>query len=1139
MNTRRLLTALAYMGLVILVVLLFYRFMEQNSRRIQEQNLVYAEDAMRQMATRIDDQFKSAQEIIGTYAYFLTTSPHAPEMNSASLSHLAARSPFNALTFATPEGITLSSIGLSRETGEREYFLRGMEGKSGVSVILDSPLFNQTVLGFYVPVVYDGKTLGVLYGIYRADMYLKEMLETSYFGVTSDVFLCQRDGTVIGSSGRTDTNRSGGHILSRLLAAGQIDGEIERKARKIFEKGGAGAFTAPENSEIDNLCVMSLPNYDYVLVQLFPASVTSGMIKRANMAGVELELALLALFVLCASCLLIRGYFRRRGLEKENHEFGLVIKGLNRLFGSRYCVVDLENGRYDYIAGFAPQADSLPPGGSYAELLRHSASVLATEEEKADFGRFFSPENLAALMKGRDYVNYECRAMRDSGEEWESVVTIVLERNLDGTARRVLLARQNVTDRKQRELETEKRMAHMHRKERQYSLAATSNALYSYEFNVSKDLLEEDVEHIVDGEAISLLRHKGLSLPCRASDLFAVWQENVLPESRDDFAPLTRHGYLLHCFEQGRQEVNLDYWLTDVTGREICIRQAFYMTRDDITGDVMAMTVARDNTQAVEKQRMQTRALQEALMQAQHANKAKTTFLSNMSHDIRTPMNAIIGFATIAAGHLDNRDQVADCLGKVLSSSNHLLSLINDILDMSRIESGKMSFKVQECNIPELMHNLVTIIQPQIKAKQLQLFIDTFEVTNEDVMTDPLKLNQVFINLLSNAVKYTAAGGVISFRITQQPTFKHGFADYTFEVSDNGIGMSEEFQRHIFEPFTRESTTTRSGIQGTGLGMAITRNIIEMMNGEIGVQSEQGKGSTFTVRLSFQLCEARPDDGRIKELGGLRALVVDDDFHVCDSVDKMLKKIGLRSEWTTSAREAVYRAQIAHDDNDPFNTIILDWQMPDMNGVEAARRIRSIVGEDIPIIILTAYEWTDIENEARAAGVTAFCAKPLFMSDLKNALLTSHKLKDREKTAPMSKEDFSGRRILLVDDLEMNREVAEFILTEAGFEVETAPDGTDAVEMVRRSPENYYDAILMDVQMPTMNGYDATVAIRKLSRKDVAGMPIIAMTANALEEDKALALKSGMNDHISKPIDIARLFEVIGRYFRGAGDSRD
>ena len=588
---------------------------------------------------------------------------------------------------------------------------------------------------------------------------------------------------------------------------------------------------------------------------------------------------------------------------------------------------------------------------------------------------------------------------------------------------------------------------------------------------------------------------------------------------------------LLRCYEKGDREVVVEYWVDACGQEQMCVRQSYVMTRDETTGDIMVMVVSKDITEQVKKQREQTQALQEALLQAQHANKAKTTFLSNMSHDIRTPMNAIIGFSTIAVSHIDNKDQVLDCLHKVLSSSNHLLNLINDILDMSRIESGKVQIKEQECNLSEQMHNLVDIIQPQIKAKQLELFIDTFEVTNEDVIADPLKLNQVFLNLLSNAVKYTPAGGMVTFRIMQKTTFRHGYGDYTFIVKDNGIGMSPEFVEHIFEPFERESTVTQSGIQGTGLGMAITKNIVEMMNGTISVESEAGKGSTFTVELELKLQDTEKTAQQIKDLEGLRALVVDDDINTCDSVNKMLKQIGLRAEWTTSGKEAVYRARIAREEGDSYHTFIIDWQMPGLSGVETTRRIREVVGNEAPIIILTAYEWTDIEEEATAAGVTAFCAKPLFMSDLKTVLLAANNLMEKQEEVPeWTLADFKGKRILLVEDNELNREIAQLILEESGFLVDTAPDGTDAVAVMEKAEENYYDAILMDVQMPIMDGYEATRTIRRLPRNDVKNLPIIAMTANALEEDKEAALMNGMNAHIAKPLDMDVFISVLRKF---------
>ena len=526
----------------------------------------------------------------------------------------------------------------------------------------------------------------------------------------------------------------------------------------------------------------------------------------------------------------------------------------------------------------------------------------------------------------------------------------------------------------------------------------------------------------------------------------------------------------------------------------------------------------------LEKQRLD---LQDALAAAQHANRAKTTFLNNMSHDIRTPMNAIIGFTSLAATHIDNPEQVQAYLSKITTSSNHLLSLINDVLDMSRIESGKVKIEEKETSLPEIMHDLKTIVQADIASKQLDFYIDTADVINEHILCDKLRLNQALLNLLSNAMKFTKPGGIVSVRVLQKGGAPEGWAFYEFQIKDTGIGMSKEFLEHVFEPFERERTSTVSGIQGTGLGMAITKNIVDMMGGQISVVSEEGKGTTFTVTLQFKICSSPVRQDVIPELKGLRALVVDDDFNTCSSVTKMLSIIGMRPDWTTSGKEAVLRVRLAEEQNDEYAAYIIDWLMPDMNGIEVVRRIRGIIGVETPIIILTAYDWSDIEEEARKAGVTAFCSKPIFLSELREILESPFLRESTKETVQKEQAAFNGRSILLVEDNELNQEIAMEILKEAGFEVDVADDGAVAVEKMKAAKPGRYDLILMDIQMPILNGYDATRQIRGLERKEIAGIPIIAMSANAFEEDKQAALEAGMNGHIAKPIDVGMLMAAL------------
>ncbi len=490
-------------------------------------------------------------------------------------------------------------------------------------------------------------------------------------------------------------------------------------------------------------------------------------------------------------------------------------------------------------------------------------------------------------------------------------------------------------------------------------------------------------------------------------------------------------------------------------------------------------------------------------------------------------MNAIIGFTSLAATHIDNKEQVLDYLKKISVSSQHLLSLINDVLDMSRIESGKVKIEEKAVHLPDLIHDVRSIIQPNISAKRLALFIDTMDVVDEDIITDPLRLNQILLNILSNAIKFTPTGGMISIRISQKNSAPKGHGCYEFRIKDNGIGMSREFQKHIFEEFSREESSTVSGIQGTGLGMSITKSIVDLMGGTIAIESEPGKGSEFIVNLCFELSGQKVEQKQIPQLEGLRALVADDDTDTCLNVSTMLTKIGMRPEWTISGKEAVIRTKYAVEQGDEFSVYIIDWLIPDMNGIEIVRQIRKVIGDSCPIIILTAYDWADIEEEARAAGVTAFCEKPLFLSELRKVLEEPFNINIVQKPSIPVMPDFKGKKILLVEDNELNREIAMEILKEEGFVVESAENGAEAVRKMEQAVPGQYDIILMDIQMPVMDGYEATRRIREMPEAEKANIPIFAMTANAFEEDRQNALKAGMNGHIAKPLDIPHLLNVL------------
>lgn len=546
--------------------------------------------------------------------------------------------------------------------------------------------------------------------------------------------------------------------------------------------------------------------------------------------------------------------------------------------------------------------------------------------------------------------------------------------------------------------------------------------------------------------------------------------------------------------------------------------------------------ISMDITKAKNNEIEARRALVDAYHAAERANRAKTEFLSNMSHDIRTPMNAIVGMTAIAAANINNRKRVTECLGKITSSSRHLLGLINEVLDMASIESGKLSLVNEDFNLSDLVDNMVTMIKPGIDAHDHELDVHIHELVHENVCGDCMRIQQIFLNLTSNAIKYTPNGGKITITIRELPSKRPSIGCYECSVEDNGIGMTEEFQKIMFEPFVRADNLRTTDVQGTGLGMAITKNIVNMMNGDIRVVSAPNKGTKVTVTIFLKLQDEVTD--KIKELQDLPVLVVDDDKACCESTVEMLGDIGIAGEWVLSGREAVARTIERHNEGNDFFAVIVDWRMPEMDGVETARQIRSHVGKDVTIIVLTAYNYYEIEADAREAGVDAFITKPLFRSRLTATFkeLVAAKADPESAAAKkdllprVPKKNYIGRRVLLVEDNELNREVATEILKMAGIEVDTAENGKQAVDLIAAAPEDRYSLVLMDIQMPVMNGYEATAAIRALNGRR-GSLPIVAMTANAFAEDVMKAKNAGMNDHISKPIDLGKLDAILSTYF--------
>lgn len=611
----------------------------------------------------------------------------------------------------------------------------------------------------------------------------------------------------------------------------------------------------------------------------------------------------------------------------------------------------------------------------------------------------------------------------------------------------------------------------------------------------------------------------------------------VHPEDRKEYLELVDFPNLKHTLNEEHSFVSMEYRSihTKEDGSftsEGWVRVSIILANMENGVPRQVVYVAQDITEVKKKEEQEHQALKDAYEIATQANAAKSDFLSKMSHDIRTPMNAIIGMTAIAGTHLDDRERILDCLNKITISSKHLLALINEVLDMSKIESGKIDLAEDMFNLSDLIQNLQVMTRPAVQQKQHELEFHIVHVEHEDLIGDVLRLQQVFMNILGNAIKYTPPGGKLELEITEKPSKIFGYSYFEFVFQDNGIGMSEKFQAQIFEPFARAEDSRVSKIEGTGLGMTIAANIIRMMNGNITVESKEGQGSKFTV--SVFLKQQNMKAMNINQLIELPVLVVDDDAFACEAACTILDDIGLKSEWVQSGREAIERIRQAVQTGENFFAVILDWKMPDMDGIQTARAIRQEVCSDIPIIILTAYDWSNIETEARQAGVNEFISKPLFKSRLVYLFRKIIGDEQGEKSlaeASSDYQDFEGRRILLVEDNDLNREIAEEIIGAAGIEVESAGDGKQALERFQEKEIGYYDLILMDIQMPVMNGYEATRAIRRLSRPDAAAVPIIAMTANAFTEDMIASREAGMNEHITKPLNIEQLMECMGRWF--------
>ena len=526
--------------------------------------------------------------------------------------------------------------------------------------------------------------------------------------------------------------------------------------------------------------------------------------------------------------------------------------------------------------------------------------------------------------------------------------------------------------------------------------------------------------------------------------------------------------------------------------------------------------------------RSQMNELEKARQAALEANKAKSEFLANMSHDIRTPMNAIVGMTAIAAAHIDDRKQVENCLRKITLSSKHLLGLINDVLDMSKIESGKLTLTTEQISLKEVVEGIVNIMQPQVKTKKQTFDIHVENILTENVWCDGVRLNQVLLNLLSNATKYTPEGGSIHLSLFEENSPKgERYVRIYIKVKDNGIGMSPDFLKRIYESYSRADGARIHKTEGAGLGMAITKYIVDAMEGTIDIQSEPDKGTEFLLTFDFEKAAAMNMD---MVLPSWNMLVVDDDELLCRTAMDALKSIGIKAEWTLSGEKAIELVNEHHKRREDYQIILLDWKLPGMNGIQVAKEIRHNLGDEVPILLISAYDWSEFETEARQAGISGFISKPLFKSTLFHSLRQYMGTETAHEQILEQNIDLSGHRILLAEDNELNWEVANELLSDLGVELDWAEDGQICLKKFQKSPEGYYDAVLMDIRMPHMTGYEATKMIRGLKHPDALSIPIIAMSADAFSDDIQHCLECGMNAHIAKPIDIMEVSRLLKRF---------
>ena len=967
--------------IILLIAAAFFVFIKENRNRIEKQNMEYVKDSTLQIAGRVDDVMSDGYDNIRILSTFLSDSLESPEVDVEQLREIAGESVFDFIEFADKNGMDHNVTGGVSDARDRQYYLDGMKGHSGLEVIFDSRATHETLLMFYSPVFYEEETIGVVIGVFQAENRLARLLQADYFGEQASLYLCDPEGRAVASNMPLDTKDD--------LRVSQLAGEDDELAARMNESLKTGkSITFTVGKVKTGGCMAQLPDNGWFLVQIFPQAANEAMVRDANSAGIRLEALLLAVFGAVLIMLIVFFKKERRQIEDVAEERGkyknAVLADAIIVFEANLTKNRIDEGAWKDSDGKPQTIEtvlglSLPC--SYDTYIDRWAHKYVREEDRELFVENTSREYLnRAFEEGKSEITFDYDARSLDGEE------IFVRRSIYMTRDRKtsdVIAYSNVKD------ITEMKRSQSQSKQYEQLLINTASGIYLGIWQVELETF--DATYIFFENNHMRSEEKG-----NWSQWIKGQLRNVHPDDREMVSRQLERETLLNMAEGTRTRCDFRGGTKNKNGIYRMYSSSIFRTERG--GKPYISMATMENTAAVEREMRQKALIEEALQRAENANKAKTVFLSNMSHDIRTPMNAIIGFTDLAIKNMDDREKVGNYLDKIASSGSHLLSLINDVLDMSRIESGQMQLDEAECDLEQLVAETRDILLPQMASKGLNFSVDTGALHHSRVICDKLRIERILLNLLGNAIKFTEPGGDVSLSVVGRDAKAARSAVYDFHVKDTGIGMSEEFQKHIFEPFERERTSTVSGIQGTGLGMTITKNIIDMMGGSIWVSSRKGEGSEFTVRLTLQKLSAGTQ--------------------ISEAADEKYEK-----------------------------------------------------------------------SKAR---------KPV-----------------------------EGQRLLLAEDNELNREIAIELLSEAGFVIEAAENGKKAVEMLTEKGRGYYSLVLMDIQMPVMDGYEATKAIRAFEDPELASIPIIAMTANAFDSDQKQVIEEGMDGYIAKPVDVEKMLDTL------------